>query len=219
MYYSQNIFLIINLATFATKKFKHTDSTLRGPNAYEDGKAKDTAETFGAQTNPAYSTLDRNTRDDAKYQEDPGYATPDIMRKVPHAANVKGYDDIQTDPGYETPGLKRKEMNKDDDIPTDPEYETPDFKRKEINEDDAIQTDPGYETADFKRKEMNTPGHSILDDRDSDSGINRVEVNGDLYALPNKARATVKVKRFRLTADINEGNYFLFKGYESVDHH
>ena len=175
LYYSQNIFLIINLATFATKKFKHTNSTLRGPNAYEDGKAKDTAETFGAQTNPAYSTLDRNTRDDAKYQEDPGYATPDILCKVPEVANVEGYDDIQTDPEYATP--------------------------------------------DFKRKEMNTPGHSTLDDRNSDSGINRVEVNGDLYALPNKARATVKVKRFRLTADINEGNYFLFKGYESVDHH
>ena len=189
--------LIINLATFATKKFKHTDSTLRGPNAYEDGKAKDTAETFGAQTNPAYSTLDRNTRDDAKYQEDPGYATPDILRKVPEVANVKGYDDIQTDPEYATPDVKRKEMNENYDTQTDPEYETP----------------------DFKRKEMNTPGHSTLDDRDSDSGINRVEVNGDLYALPNKARATVKVKRFRLTADINEGNYFLFKGYESVDHH
>ena len=214
--YSQNI--LTNLATFTTKKFKHTDSTLRGPNAYEDGKAKDTAETFGAQTNPAYSTLDRNTRDDAKYQEDPGYATPDIMRKVPHTANVKGCDDIQTDPEYETPDFKRKEMD-GYDAQTEPGYATPDVKRKEMNEDDDIQPDPGYETPDFKRKEINTPGHSTLNDRNSDSGINRVEVNGDLYALPNKARATVKVKRFRLTADINEGNYFLFKGYESVDHH
>ena len=163
--------------------------------------------------------MDRNTRDDAKYQEDPGYATPDILRKVPDVANLKGYDDIQTDPEYATPDVKRKEMNENYDTQTDPGYATPDFKRKEMDGYGNIQTDPEYETPDFKRKEMNTPGHSTLDDRDSDSGINRVEVNGDLYALPNKARATVKVKRFRLTADINEGNYFLFKGYESVDHH
>ena len=159
----------MNLATLTTKRFRHTDSTLRGPNAYEGGKAKDTAETFGAQTNPAYSTLDRNTRDDFKSQEDPGYATPDIVRKSP---------DVKANPFYGA---------------------TPNFMGKGY---DDIQADPGYQTPDVKRKEMNASGHSTFDAQDSNSDIKRVEVNGDLYALPNKG--TVKVKLFRLTAESND---------------
>ena len=159
----------MNLATFTTnKKFKHTNSTLRGPNAYEEGKAKDTAETFGAQTNPAYSTLDRNTRGDVKSQEDPGYATPDIVRKVP---------DVEANPFYGA---------------------TPDSMRKVYGN---TQSEPGYETPDVKRKEINASGHSTFESPDSNSDIKRVEVNGDLYALPNKE--TIKVKMFRLTAEIN----------------
>ena len=150
-----------------TKKFKHTDSTLRGPNAYGDGKTKDSAETFGAQSNPVYSTLNRNTRDDAKSQEDPGYETPDIVRKSP---------DVKASPFYGA---------------------TPDSMRKVYGN---TQSEPGYETPDFKRKEINASGHSTFDSQDSNSDIKRVEVNGDLYALPNKG--TIKVKVFRLTDDI-----------------
>ena len=160
----------MNLATLTTKRFKHTDSTLRGPNAYEDGKTKDSAEMFGAQSNAAYSTLDRNTRDDIKSQEDPGYEAPDIVRKIP---------DVKANPFYSA---------------------TPNSMGKGY---DDTQAEPGYETPDVKRKEMNTPDHSTFESPDSNSDIKRVEVNGDLYALPNKE--TVKVKLFRLTAESNEG--------------
>ena len=58
------------------------------------------------------------------------------------------------------------------------------------------------DTPELKRKEMSTSSLSTFESQDSD--INRVEVNDDLYALPNKG--TIKVKVFRLTAETNEEN-------------
>ena len=112
--------------------------------------------------------MDRNTRDDAKYQEDPGYATPDIVRKVPHVEANRFYG------------------------------ATPNSMGKVYGD---TQSEPGYETPDLKRKEMNASGHTTFDAQNSNSDIKRTEVNGDLYALPNKE--TVKVKVFRLIAEIN----------------
>ena len=164
----------MNLAKLTTTRFKHADCTLQDRNAYEEVKAKDTVQKFGAQSNPAYSTLDRNTTDDAKYQEDPGYETPDILHNVP---------DVEDNPLY---GATPNSIENGHD-------ETRDFTRKEMDKDDDIQPEPGYDTPEFKRKEMSTPSLSTFESQDSD--IKRVEVNGDLYALPNKG--TIKVKVFR----------------------
>ena len=216
----------VNLAELTTMRFRHTNSTLRGPNAYEDGKPEDTAHTFGAQSNPGYSeSLKRDTRgvNNYKYEEDPGYATPDILRKSPHVEANPIYAK-KADPGCETPGkredtamafgaqsnpgysesLKRDTRGVNNDkYQEDPGYATPlDILRKPPHVEDnpiyAYQAEPGYEAPDFKRKEINTdpPGRSTFDAEDSDPNIKSVEVNGDLYALPNKG--TVKVKLLHL---------------------
>ena len=215
----------VNLAELTTIRFRHTNSTLRGPNAYEDGAPVDTAQTFGAQSNPGYSeSLKRDTRreNNYKYQEDPGYATPDTLRKSPHVEANPIYAS-QADPGCETPGKPKdtamafgaqsnpgysESLNRDtrgvnnDKYEEDPGYATPDIVRKpphvEANPIYANQADAGYETPDFKTKEMNTnpSGRSTFDAEDSDPNIKRVEVNGDLYSLPSKG--TVKVNLLHL---------------------
>ena len=129
----------VNLAELRTMRFKHTNSTLRGPNAYEDGKPEDTAHTFGAQSNPGYSeSLKRDTRgvNNDKYEEDPGYATPDIVRKPPYVETNPIYAS-QADPRYETPDFKRKEMNTDPPSRStfDAEDSEPNIKRVEVNGD------------------------------------------------------------------------------------
>ena len=129
----------MNLAESTTKKFRHTNSTLRGPNAYEDGKSEDTAHTFVAQSNPGYfESLNKDTRgvNNDKYEEDPGYATPDIVRKPPHVEGNPIYAN-QADPRYETPDFKRKEMNTDPSGRStfDAEDSDPNIKRVEVNGD------------------------------------------------------------------------------------
>ena len=218
----------VNLAELTTIRFRNMNSTLRVPNAYEDGKPEDTAHTFGAQSNPGYSeSLKRDTRgvNNDKYEEDPGYATPlDILRKPPHVEDNPIYAN-QADPGYETPEKPKgtalafgaqsnpgysESLNRDtrgvnnDKYEEDPGYATPDIVRKppyvEANPIYASQADPGYETPDFKRKEMNTdpPGRSTFDAEDSDPNIKRIEVNGDLYALPNKGTVEVKLLHLQI---------------------
>ena len=129
----------MNLAALTTKKFGHTNSTLRDPNAYEDGKPEDTTQSFGAQSNPGYSkSLNKDTRgvNNDKYEEDPGYATPDIVRKPPHVEANPIYAN-QADAGYETPDFKRKEMNTDPSGRStfDAKDSDPNIKRVEVNGD------------------------------------------------------------------------------------
>ena len=62
------------------------------------------------------------------------------------------------------------------------EYETPDMKSREVN---AITSEPAYSTPDAGNED--NAGYSNPD-------ITRVEVNGELYALPDK-KNTPKVKK------------------------
>ena len=100
--------------------------TVRGPSAYDDVKATNTAQAFGGYSNPAYSTFNRNARDDNKFQEDPVYATPDILRMVP---------DVEANPCYEIPDVQNKKMNTFGHSTFGGKDPNPDIKRFEVNGD------------------------------------------------------------------------------------
>ena len=99
---------------------------------------------------------------------------------------------MQGNPAYKMPNVQNNKPRSQED----PGYATPDFKRKE---DERVNSypEPGYESADFKRNEVNAAlSDSTYSTPDKNTGeknpdVKRVEVNGELYALPNK-----KVKQF-----------------------
>ncbi|CAB4037991.1 Hypothetical predicted protein [Paramuricea clavata] len=140
-----------NNGTAGLKQFRHTDSNLRGPDAYADGQIGDTNETFGT--------------------------------------------DSQVNPGYATPDFKKREINPVNSYP-EPGYETPDVKKKEVN---VATADSAYSMPDKNTSENN-------------ADIERVDVNGDLYALPNKNKNTKKINGLnymdpsRLVSGSQDGN-------------
>ena len=99
---------------------------------------------------------------------------------------------VQGNPAYETSSVQNNKPRSQED----PGYATPDFKRKDIGRVNSYP-EPGYESADLKRNEVNAaPSDSTYSTPDKTTGegnpdVKRVEVNGELYALPNK-----KVKQF-----------------------
>ena len=169
------------------KPFRHIDSNLRGPDANDDIPLKDTNKPFGAQTNLGSSTPD-NQR--VIVQANPTYSTPDI----------KGAINNHPEPGYEPVAMKKREVNKGDSQ-EDPGYATPDFNRREVDRVNSYP-EPGYETPDSKRKDVNDatsdPAYSMADKNveEDSADIKRVEINGYLYALPEKNKNTTKVKVF-----------------------
>ena len=94
---------------------------------------------------------------------------------------------VQGDLAYETSNFQNSKPTSQEY----PGYETPDFKRKDVERVNSYP-EPGYESADLKRKEVNAaPSNSTysLPDKNTGEGnadIKRVEVNGELYALPEK---------------------------------
>jgi hypothetical protein len=158
------------LGTARLKQFRHTDSNLRGPDAYEDGQTRDTNEKFVAQANHGYSRPDSQR---VVVEANPMYATPDIKRKEDKSANYNP-------PGYEPVNMKKREY-KEDDSQADPGYATPDINRREINLVNSYP-EPGYETPDIKKKEMNvaTADSAYSTPEENNADIERIDVNGDL---------------------------------------
>ena len=114
-----------------------------------------------------------------------------------YSASDGQQDMVQGNPIYETSHTKNnqdKNSNYNHAQPTsqeDPGYATPDFKRKErVNS----YPEPGYDTPDLERKEGKTaPANSAYSvPEEGNDDIERVEINGELYALPDKN----KVKQF-----------------------
>ncbi|CAB4033804.1 Hypothetical predicted protein, partial [Paramuricea clavata] len=164
------------------KQFRHTDSNLRGPDAYEDGQARDTNDTFGAQANLGYSTPNSQR---VIVEANPMYATPDIKRKEDKSANYNP-------PGYEPVNMKKRQGN-EDSSQAEPGYATPDVNRREISRVNSYP-EPGYETPDIKKKEINvaTADSAYSTPEENNADIERIAVNGDLYALPDKNKSTKK---------------------------
>ena len=99
---------------------------------------------------------------------------------------------VQGNPAYETSNIQNNKPRSQED----PGYATPDFKRKEVERVNSYP-EPGYESADLKTKHVNAaPSDSTYSIPDKNIGegnpdVKRVEVNGELYALPDK-----KVRQF-----------------------
>ena len=117
---------------------------------------------FGSQSNLGYSTLGNQQ---AIVQENPTYKSSNTQNNEPR---------FQEDPGYATPDFKRKETERVNSYP-EAGYESADLRTKEVN---AVPSDSMYSTPDKNTGEKNPD-------------LKRVEVNGELYALPDK-----KVRQF-----------------------
>ncbi|XP_028407911.1 uncharacterized protein LOC114530542 [Dendronephthya gigantea] len=175
-----------NRDSWSPKQFRHTDSCLRGADAYVNLPEMDTAQTFGAETNPGYRISDDQR---VTPQEKPVYATPDTCRKR----------DNKGENLHKEPVEVKKKQTKDSSFHEVPGYETPDLERKETKRAYSHEVS-GYETPDIERRANNdgtedsayaTPDRDTGKEEHVDSGlstadIKRVEVNGDLYALPDK---------------------------------
>ena len=157
------------------KSSKHKDSNLRGVEPYQNITTEN--HNVGAITNPIYATPDGERQDIEANSfyisgpvgkinhyhtlEEPGYATPD----TDNGNQIS--DTVHYEPGYETPDMKRKEENRP---PVRSEYDTPEGN-------DSI-SDPTYSTPDEEQ--------GVNDD-----DIKRVEVNGDIYTLPEKGGKSI----------------------------
>jgi hypothetical protein len=125
-------------------------------------------------------------------EANPMYATPDIKRKEDKSTNYNA-----SASGYEPVNMKKRE-SKEDDSQADPGYATPDLKKREIRRVNSYP-EPGYETPDIKKKEINVASADSAystpekNTRENNADIERIDVNGDLYALPDKNRNTKKV--------------------------
>ena len=135
---------------------------------------------------------------DNNFLEEPGYETPDLKMKV--------IDGSSSDTTYAKPDKKRSadNMKTGENIYPDsyeePGYETPDTTKKEVQ---GTSSDVTYAKPDKKRKEVGRQGHSASD-KGSKNGkenaghstpdIKRIEINGDLYALPDKSKNSEKVR-------------------------
>ena len=130
--------------------------------------------------------------------EEPGYETPDVTKKEIESSssnttyakpnkkrsadNIKSKGGINPDscekPGYKTSDVTKKEI---DGASSDTTYAKPDKKRKEVKRQDHSASDHGIKT-NGKNADHSTPD------------IKRIEINGDLYALPDKNKNTEKVR-------------------------
>ena len=169
----------------ATKQSRHTESNLHGPDTYENGgQAREITETFDAQSNLDYATPGKKRRESATSQPDPGYETPDVIRREINGAALKSANAtpnshrvfVEANPCYAaTPVVKNTEIT-GTYSQLKSGYKTPDMKRKEVN---AITPGPAFSTPDAENKK--SAGYSTPD-------ITRVEVNGELYVVPDKKK-------------------------------
>lgn len=186
----------IFLDSWSPKQFRHTDSCLRGADAYVNLPGTASAQTFGAEMNPGY-TASHDQR--VTTQEKPVYAKPDMNRKRNNDS-----ENLHTEPEYESVEVKKKEA-KNPRFHEVPEYETPNIEKKEVKRGNSHQ-EPWYEAPDIEKRVNNddkTDSAYSTPDRDtgkeepvepglSMANVQRFEVNGDLYALPDKKSRKVK---------------------------
>ena len=166
----------------ATKQSRYTESNLHGSDTYENGgQARETTETFNVQSNLDYATPDKKRKESATSRPDPRYETPDVIRREINGAALNSANTtpnshrvfVEANPCYAaTPVVKNTEIT-GTSSQLQSGYETPDMKR-EVN---AITSEPAYSTPDAGNE--HNVGYSTPD-------ITRVEVNGELYALPDK---------------------------------
>ena len=159
----RNVSYILYTGSTGQNQFRNADGNSQAP---------DSTKPFGSPSNLGYSTLGNKQ---AMVEENPTYEMSIIQN---NEAKHNEYDHTkprcQEDPGYATPDFKRKEAELVNSYP-----------------------EPGYESADLKRKEVNAAPsdstHSMPDKNtgEGNSDVKRVEVNGELYALPDK-----KVRQF-----------------------
>ena len=128
--------------------------------------------------------------------EERGYETP-LLRME----DTKG---SSTDKTYAKPDKKRSEGNikRGESIVSD-SYGEPGYENLKKEDTDGRTSDTAYAKPDKKEKEaecQNHPGsdNSTKSDKEiavhTSPGIKRIEINGDLYALPNKSKNGEKVR-------------------------
>ncbi|CAB3995087.1 Hypothetical predicted protein [Paramuricea clavata] len=213
------LILLVVVVCFCCKRkrrnrrpFRHTESSLRGPNAYVDLPESDTTETFGAHTNLACPTPEKQS---VIVEAHPSHGTVDLQKGKINEVN------FYSNPDYEPEDMaKMDEVNASTFI-SDPDYATVDIKRKKVDDKNSYP-EPGYETPDIKRKDVDAKNSY------SDRGVNRAtsKSNPDYATVDNKRKkvdgnnsyadpgyATPDVKR----KDVDAKNSYSDPGYESAD--
>ena len=161
---------------------------------------------------PGYATPDVQKDEIEGASSKSTYAKPDKKRET-NDVKVKDSNDPDSyeEPGYETPDIVKEET---DGTRPDATYAQPDKKRSEgdIKSGERIIPDtfedPGYETPNLKMEDTKGSSadasyakpkkNSTKSDKEVagkfSADIKRVEINGDLYALPDKSKNSEKVR-------------------------
>ena len=167
-----------------------------------------------ARVNKNRKTVNGKDVSDTDSYPEPGYATPNVETKEDDESNsdpvdhcyarvnknrktVNGKDVNDTDsnlkPGYTTPDVENKEDDEKNSNPVDHCYAKVDKKRKTVH-GTATQSDPLYANVDEATSQpaSSNPGGDAKNAVDnagfSSPDIKRIEINGDVYALPNKQK-------------------------------
>ncbi len=109
--------------------------------------------------------------------------------------NGKDVSDTESypEPGYATPDVEKKEGDEKNSNSVDHCYAKVDKKRKTVH-GNAPQSDPLYANVDEATSQpaSSKPGGDAKNAVDnagfSSPDIKRIEINGDVYALPNKQK-------------------------------
>ena len=110
------------------------------------------------------------------FSADATYAKPDKKRSE---GNIKSGQSTVSD-SYEKPGYEILKKEDADGTTSDTTYAKPDKKKKEVER----QNHPGSDNSTKNEKEIAV--HTSPD-------IKRIEINGDLYAIPDKSKDSKKV--------------------------
>ena len=137
---------------------------------------------------PGYETPDLKMEDTKGSSVDATYAKPDKKRSE---GNIKSGQSTVSD-SYEEPGYET--LKKEDTVSTtsNTTYAKPDKKKKEVER----QNHPGSDNS--TKNDENIAGNFSPD-------IKRIEINGDLYALPDKSKNGEKVRIYK-SAQIGGGS-------------
>ena len=158
-----------------------SDTTYAKPEKKRSGANIKTGESIdpGSYEESGYETPDFKKEKVDGTSSNTTYAKPNKERSV---ENIKSGGIINPDsykePGYKTSDKTTKET---DGASSDTTYAKPDKKRKEVECQDHSASDHGIKT-NGKNADHSTPG------------IQRIEINGDLYALPDKNKNDEKVR-------------------------
>ena len=176
----------------------------KNPDVQKDGIDDTGSESTHSKPDKKGETSAIKLRQNSNPYDEPGYETLDLKReKIDDSsldttyvklknqgsgAKIKAGESIDPDPyeepGYATTDFDKKEINNSSSGAT---YAKPDKEKKGVERQDHSASDKGIKT-----DEQNA-GHSTPD-------IKRIEINGDLYALPDKSKNSQKVRTetFRL---------------------